>query len=48
MSRLTVPRMPMGSHSPGNVTPGASFGICKYSVRSIQGSSPSRIAGVAK
>ena len=29
MSRLTVPRMPMGSHSPGKLTPGASFGTLR-------------------
>src|SRR5580693_7656732 len=47
MSRLTVARIPIGSQSPGNDTPGASLGIWRYRVRLIQGSSPSRIAGVA-
>ena len=48
MSRLTVARIPIGSQSPGKDTPGMSLGIRRYKVRSIQGSSPSRIAGVAK
>jgi len=47
MSRLTVARIPIGSHSPAKDTPGASLGIWRYRVRSIQGSSPSRMAGVA-
>ena len=42
---MAVPRIPIESQSPEKDTPGVSLGIWRYRVRSIHGSSPSRICG---